>query len=225
MQSSYCIVMIPIRDHPHSQKFPYIIALLITINVLVFGYELTLVDLAPFLREFAFTPAALSLMEPGTFLTLFSSQFLHGGFEHIILNMWFLWIFGDNVEEHLGRFKFVIFYLLGGAAAALLQFVFSPESTVPMLGASGSISAVLGYYLLKFPHHKVETIMFWHVRLFPADIFLGLWFVMQFVSAIAGLGVGGDAGGVAWWAHIGGFIFGMIVAKVIPQSLNEPKHV
>lgn len=210
--------MLPLRDYPSSKKFPYVVACLIALNVVIFAYEMTLPDIWAFFAKYAFTPERLTLGDASAILTLFSSQFLHGNYQHIIFNMWFLWIFGDNVEEDLGSYKFLLFYLFGGMAAALLQYSFDFNNNWPILGASGSISAILGYYLLKFPDNKVQALLFWRATYISADIFLGLWFILQFVSGVASLGLAGDAGGVAWWAHIGGFVFGMATAKIYSKS-------
>ncbi len=213
--------MLPIRDFPSSKKFPYLVLGLIVVNVVMFIYQQTLPNVWDFYTKYAFTPIQLTEGNWFSIVTLFTSQFLHGGYEHIIFNMWFLWIFADNVEEDLGSFKFLLFYLMGGVAAGLLQYAFDFNNEWPILGASGSISAVLGYYLLRFPHYKVQTIVFFGPGLIPADIFLGLWFILQFVSGIASLGIAGDAGGVAWWAHIGGFVFGMAIAKIYLKPHNS----
>jgi membrane associated rhomboid family serine protease len=134
--------------------------------------------------------------------------FLHGGFFHLLGNMWFLWIFGNNIEDVTGHFRFVVFYLLGGVAASLLQILVNTESTVPIIGASGAVSAVLGAYILKFPRARVKTLLFIFIFItlinVPAVAFIGIWFFLQLISSL-----GAGASNVAWYAHIGGFIFGL----------------
>jgi membrane associated rhomboid family serine protease len=144
-------------------------------------------------------------------LTLFTHMFLHGGVAHVLGNCWFLWIFGKNVEDRLGPLQFLIFYLLSGLAAAALQVIVDPGSSVPMLGASGAISGVLGAYLLLFPTAWIITLVPWIVPILPvpAFIFLVLWFVIQAFNGVGSLLESGSSGGVAWWAHAGGFLAGM----------------
>jgi len=194
---------------------------LVAINVIVFVFELSL---GPALRTFIFdwglVPARLTLAlrfgdEPmtGPALTVFSSMFLHGGWLHLVGNMWYLWIFGDNIEDRLGHVKYLVFYLLAGLAAGLLHYATNSESRVPTVGASGAIAGVLGAYLAAFPRARVVTLLplfpFFRVVALPAMVVLGLWFVIQFFSGALSLGYS-TGGGVAWWAHIGGFGFGYL---------------
>ena len=148
-------------------------------------------------------------------LSVLTSMFLHGGWLHIIGNMLFLWVFGDNVEDRLGKVGFLLFYLVGGVAAGALQFVFAPDSTIPNVGASGAVAAVLGAYLFLFPRARVLTgvalVFIWTVIELPAIVVLGLWFVLQLFSGFAGLGAEVNSG-VAYWAHVGGFAFGFVFA-------------
>jgi membrane associated rhomboid family serine protease len=191
--------------------------LLIAANVAVFLFEfwLTLTQqIDPFIRHYALVPRLLlAHWEDGSqWLTLLTHMFLHGGVLHVAGNCWFLWIFGKNVEDRLGPFQFLIFYILSGLAAASLQVAVEPGSSVPMLGASGAISGVLGAYLLLFPTAWIITLVPWVVPILPvpAFVFLVLWFVIQ---AFNGFGMllqnGSGGGGVAWWAHAGGFAAGM----------------
>jgi membrane associated rhomboid family serine protease len=162
------------------------------------------------------------------FLTLFTSMFMHGGWLHIIFNMLFLWIFGNNVEDSMGRVRFLLFYLLGGLAAVLAQVAVSPDSTIPTVGASGAIAAVLGGYLLLYPRARVLSVVFLFFFFtfveIPATVMLGLWFALQFLPAIGQLAtpeIGGEGGGVAYFAHVGGFIFGLALIHLFAQRKSE----
>jgi membrane associated rhomboid family serine protease len=172
---------------------------------------------------------------PPAFLTIFSSMFMHGGWLHIIFNMLFLWIFGNNVEDSMGRLRYVAFYLLGGIAAAATQIAVSPDSTVPLVGASGAIAAVLGGYALLYPHARVLTLFFAFfifILEIPAMVLLGLWILLQFLPAVGQLATPelGGGGGVAYFAHIGGFLFGLAAVKVFAHRRSstyrgrEPKY-
>lgn len=210
--------MLPIRDHTPSERFPFVTIALILANAGVFWLELTAPDTEAFVRTWALTPAAVSLGDPMSLATFVTSQFLHAGFAHIIFNMWYLWIFGDNVEGRLGHLPFLLFYLVSGVAAGLAQFVFSMGSDIPMLGASGAVAGVLGAYWALFPHHRVDTIMpgLWGAATLPAGAVLLFWFVGQLFSGTASV-LGGTAagGGTAWFAHIGGFMFGWVTGKML----------
>jgi membrane associated rhomboid family serine protease len=183
-----------------------------------------------FLREGAFVPSRFFL--PGNtgsdIQSIFLSMFLHGGWAHILGNMLYLWIFGDNVEDRLGHVPYLVFYLLAGVAATLAHAFASPHSTMPAIGASGAISGVLGAYLIMFPKARVVTIIplgfFLRMAELPALVVLGMWFVLQLFSGAASLGAASaqESGGVAWWAHIGGFVFGMIVG-VFFRGRTEPR--
>ncbi len=211
--------MIPIRDTIRSYHFPIVNWLLIGVNTLVFLFEAQLgpAELERFLQTWGLIPARL-LHDPGlAWITIFSSMFLHGGWFHFLSNMWFLYIFGDNVEDRMGSWRYLFFYLASGVAAALLQTFVLPDSTLPTIGASGAIAGVLGAYVLFFPTANVTTLVF--VFFFvtfvdiPALLYLGFWFVSQFFSGLASL-AGQSAGGVAWWAHIGGFVFGWATGRL-----------
>lgn len=205
--------MFPIRDHNPSGKTPFVIIALVAINILVFlGYfpSSNEFELNRFFITWGFIPARVMAGEG--YETVITSMFLHGGWMHLAGNMLFLWIFGDNLEEEMGHFGFLAFYLAGGVAAAGLQAVADLSSVVPMVGASGAIAGVMGGYLLLFPRAKVDVLfiflVFFRIFALPAWIILGLWFGIQIFS---GLNTPSESGGVAYWAHAGGFIAGLIL--------------
>ena len=211
--------MIPLRDDNPSQRAPVITRLVIVANVLAFMVELSVGEArGEFLREWGVVPGRLfaaftgETSLPVELMTVFTSMFLHGGWLHLIGNMWFLWIFGDNVEDAIGSPGYLGFYLAAGAVAAGFHAALMPGSPVPTVGASGAIAGVLGAYAQAFPRARVLTLVpiffFFQVVAIPALVLLGLWFLMQFLSA--SLSTGGASGGVAWWAHIAGFVFGFI---------------
>lgn len=204
--------MFPIRDHNPSGRTPYVTYALMAVNIIVFLGYVDLFDspraINAFFWDFALIPARVSAGEG--FAGLVTSMFLHGGWMHLGGNMLFLFIFGDNVEDEMGHVPYLLFYLASGMAAALLQYVSAPGSLIPMVGASGAIAGVMGSYLLLFPKARVDIliifIVFFRVFPIPAWIMLGLWFGMQLFG---GVGSTGDQGGVAYWAHAGGFIAGL----------------
>lgn len=213
--------MFPLRDTVRSRTFPLVNYVLIGLNLLVFVFE---VSLSPrgfegFLTTYGLVPARLSLAHPATFVTLLSSMFLHGSWFHVLSNMWVLFIFGDNVEDRLGPGRYLGFYLLAGMAAGLTQVYFAPSSSIPTVGASGAIAGVLGAYLVLFPAGRVLTLILlvfipWLVEI-PAFVFLGLWFLSQLSSGLLALGQlgAGQFSGIAWWAHVGGFLFGLVLGR------------
>ena len=227
--------MIPLRDENPSATVPVITRALISVNVIAFVYELMLgPDLKPFVHSWGMVPARLSLAlrfgeEPllGPGLTTLTSMFLHGGWLHLVGNMWYLWIFGDNIEDRLGHARFLIFYLMAGIVAALLHYALNPTSWLPTLGASGAIAGVLGGYLVTFPRARIIALVplfpFFQVMALPAVLVLGLWFVMQFFSGALSLGNAGG-GGVAWWAHIGGFAFGFLGLRLFGGRSRRPSR-
>src|SRR5688572_6834227 len=192
--------MIPISDVIPSRTVPVVTIGLIVINVLVFLYEQMLPEplLQQFVATYALIPAWFSIP------ALFTSQFLHGGWMHIIANMLYLWIFGDNVEDRLGHGRYLLFYLGAGAAAAILQTLFDPFSNVPMVGASGAIAGVMGAYFVLYPYSRVLTavflIIFFDIVEIPAVFFLGLWFLLQLLSGVGSLAMSSTGGGIAFWA-------------------------
>ena len=212
--------MIPLRDQNPTRTTPIVNYLIIAANIVMFMWEMSFGrNLDSVLMNVAFVPARFWI--PRFFvpnmITIFISMFLHGGFLHIAGNMLYLWIFGDNIEERLGHWKYLLFYLLCGFGATLSHAFFNPTSGVPAIGASGAIAGVLGAYLILFPRAQVTTLIpiffFITIRELPAIFILGLWFVLQFFSGIGSLGAAGaeQAGGVAYFAHIGGFVLGMIL--------------
>ena len=208
--------MLPLYDTVHTRKFPLINVLLITLNVLAFLYELQLGPsaLENFIFTWGFVPAHLTRDPFTAWITIFTAMFLHGGWFHLLSNMWFLHIFGDNVEARMGGIRYLIFYLLSGVAAVLLQTYIQPTSQVPMIGASGAIAGVLGAYLVSFPRSRIASLVpilfIFTIVEIPAAIFLVFWFITQVYSGLFAM-QGATASGIAWWAHIGGFIFGLIM--------------
>ena len=224
--------MIPLKDNIPSSRTPLITIGLIVINVLVYLNQLTLPPRAAvrFVYLYGLIPVEISqwqLLVPhpvplyGTILT---SMFVHGGLFHLAGNMLYLWIFGDNVEDRLGRVRYLLFYLLSGVGAAAAQILSDPHSKIPMVGASGAISGVLGAYLLLYPHARVVTLVFfgWLVRVIEirALIVLGFWIVVQLVSGL--LTWGAQVGGVAWFAHVGGFVAGLVMVIPLRRRAEGP---
>ncbi len=217
-------MLFPLYDDNPNKRRPVVTVLFIVINVAVFLYEISLPDqaLVEFVYAAGFLPARIlgGQVPPGVELlplpvTFFSHMFMHGGWMHLIGNMWFLWIFGDNVEDRLGPLRFIGIYLAWGWVAAAAQLLFGGDPSVPMVGASGAIAGVLGAYAVLYPKAKVHALLFIFIILtritIPAMVMLGLWFAYQFMSLA-------DAG-VAWWAHIGGFVAGVAVA--IPLKFSR----
>lgn len=222
--------MIPLRDNIRSRSFPIVNGLLILANAVGFFKEITQPD-APaflaFLRTWALIPSRLLLFPNEAWVTVFSSMFLHGGWLHLIGNMLYLWIFGDNVEDRLGHRRYLLFYLLCGTLAALTQVALSPSSTAPMVGASGAIAGVLGAYFFLYPKARITTAVpiwiFIRIMEIPAVIFLGLWFVIQALQSWGSLGGGIVEGGVAWWAHAGGFLAGGVLVLFFKKPAPQKK--
>lgn len=216
--------MIPLRDLNPRRRFPLVTIVLIVLNVLVFVYELLLPSESA-LDSLAFTwglvPYQLAQLDPTAILSVFTSMFIHGGFMHLASNMLYLWIFGDNIESALGSLRFLVFYLLCGVGAAAGQVLTDPGSEIPMVGASGAISGVLGAYLVLYPRAQVETLLFlgYFVRLvrMPALVVLGMWIILQLFSGLASLGMSAS-GGVAWFAHIGGFAAGLLLVLLLRRQ-------
>ena len=215
-------MIFPLRDSPRSATWPVVVVAIIVANVLVFFWELTLgasgqLDAA--IQVFGFVPQGSSAGSrraaprsiPGDSCRCVTANFLHGGWLHIIGNMWFLFVFGDNVEDRLGHVRFLAFYVLAGAASMLIQGAVLPGSHVPAIGASGAIAGVLGAYLVLYPGARVRTLVFLFIVDLPAVVFLGVWFLTQLTAGTASLSPGAAeaASGVAWWAHVGGFVVGM----------------
>ena len=223
--------MVPLNDDNPTRITPYITYIFITVNVLVFIHEMSLnqPQLNSFFQLYALVPEELTASFNGVsvnqpvpeWLTLISSQFLHGGFMHVAGNMLFLWVFGNNIEDRLGHFKYVIFYITCGILAALAQWFFSMQSGVPSLGASGAIAGVMGAYIIRFPRARILTLVplgfFITTIRIPAVFFLGFWFVQQAISGVTSLGATSDidTGGIAYWAHAGGFVFGVLLGPLL----------
>lgn len=211
--------MIPLRDVIPSRTFPGVTVALIALNSLVFLYEASLPDrqLTAFVNRWALVPAYFS------WVTVITSMFLHGGWLHAIGNMWFLWIFGDNVEDRVGHGRYLVFYLLCGTVAGLAQAFSDPTSTVPTIGASGAVAGVMGGYIVLYPQSRILTLLplFIFIQLIevPAMVFLGLWFVLQLFGGVGALMTTGrdTTGGIAFWAHVAGFGVGALLIKVFAR--------
>jgi membrane associated rhomboid family serine protease len=220
--------MLPLKDNVRTRTFPIITIGIVLVNIFIFGWSLTLPAglERSLVDKYALIPRDLMValtsridLLPYNVMTIFTSMFIHGGFLHICGNMLYLWIFGKNVEDAAGHMRFAVFYLLSGIAAALVQYSFDPSSPVPMVGASGAISGVLGAYLILFPRAKVKTLIF--VFLFittidiPAMLLLTVWFFVQIAFS--------HGQGVAWFAHIGGFVFGMLTVKMFARGRQRAR--
>jgi membrane associated rhomboid family serine protease len=222
--------MFPLRDTIPSEKVPIVNYLVMGICILVFLFESTMPtpELESFLSTYGLVPANfLSQLDAAQVETVFSSMFLHGGWAHVLGNMWFLFIFGDNVEDRLGHVGYLLFYLFTGICAAGTQVFIQAGSHVAMVGASGAISGVLGAYFVLFPQSRVVALIpagyFSRTMEVPAIFFLGIWFVMQLLPGVSSLAATtGDVGGVAFWAHVGGFVSGWILAQFIPKEGRRP---
>ena len=223
--------MFPIRDINPANSFPAVTLWLIILNILCFAYEVQLGrGNESFLAEYGFVPArylavqAENFLNLSRFLPLLASMFLHGGLIHLLSNMWMLWIFGDNVEDSMGHGRYLIFYLLCGVASVLAQTWSAPDATMPLIGASGAIAGVMGAYIVSYPRARILTlvplfIIFYTLEI-PAYVFLGFWFALQFVQGYVQLVNVGPAGqgGVAFWAHIGGFAAGIVLVFVFRRK-------
>ncbi len=220
--------MIPIRDRNPSGTFPYVTIGIIAINISIFLYELSLgPDLSMFIEQYGIVPVKIkhyyqapSLTSIDILFPFISSTFLHAGFVHLIGNLWFLWIFGDNIEDKLGHFNYFGFYIFCGIIASSVHVFFNSQSEVPCIGASGAIAAVLGAYMVTFPSARVVTVIpiffFLQIIELPALVVLGFWFLIQFFNgAISITASASGGGGVAWWAHIGGFASGIVLFYII----------
>ena len=209
----------PYKDDNPRVLFPFVTYGIIGLNILVFWAQFFVYGNERLISIFAFVPYEFKLF------TIFTSMFMHGGLMHIIGNMWFLYIFGDNVESILGHVRFLLFYLFCGIGAAVAQFLIQPDSTTPMVGASGAIAGVLGAYMIKFPKARVHVLavifIFITTIVVPAQLVLGLWFLMQLSGGLGSLGFD-TTGGIAWFAHIGGFIVGISTLRIF-QTINIKK--
>jgi membrane associated rhomboid family serine protease len=244
--------MLPLKDDVPTRSFPLVTVVLIAINLVVYAYEFFLwfepvaAGRPPlgerlyqqFVFEFGLIPCrvgdicpprldAVVAGAPPPLTTVFTSMFVHGGLFHVGGNMLYLWIFGNNVEDSMGRGRFIVFYLLCGLAAAAAQYLQNPASAVPMVGASGAVSGTLGAYLILHPHARIWTLVvfgfFWRVIPVPALLVLGFWIVVQFVNSVVTFGKG-DGGGVAFLAHVGGFAAGMLLVGLFRRRPRRPSY-
>ncbi|MBN2687848.1 MAG: rhomboid family intramembrane serine protease [Deltaproteobacteria bacterium] len=216
--------MIPIRDTIQSRNYPIVNNAIIAVNIIVFMIEIMFVSgIDRFIFTYGLVPARYTVPSIALHFTLFdqlfsflSFMFLHGGFWHLLGNMWFLYIFGDNVEDHLGHVKYLVFYLLCGLLSGLTHFIVNVSSPIPTIGASGAVAGVMGAYFILYPRSRVLTmipiIIIPYFIEVPAAFFLALWFLFQFISAAFS---DAQTAGIAWWAHIGGFLFGIVVLKIM----------
>lgn len=218
--------MIPIKDNIPTRTFSIVTISIIFVNILIFLWQklaLGGIDSQTIYKYYGLVPQELSVaitnrheLLPYNILTIFTSMFLHGGIFHLAGNMLYLWIFGNNVEDAIGHKKFVLFYLLSGITAAIFQFLYDPSSNIPMIGASGAVSGILGAYLLLFPYAKIKTLLFILIFIkvveIPAILLLSIWFLIQLLFS--------NGEGVAWYAHIGGFIFGLLSIKLFRPTVR-----
>ncbi len=229
--------MLPLRDNIPSRRYPVVTWLIILVNLGVFGWELSLGPaLGDALLVYGIVPVRYTVPEvarlfswPEQLLPFLSSMFMHGGWTHLLGNLWTLWVFGDNVEDRLGHGRYLGFYLAGGVAAALLHIYTNATSAVPTIGASGAIAAVMGAYFRLYPHARVEMLIppFFLGPYFvvPAVVFLGWWFILQFFNGTLSLLSDPEAaGGIAWWAHIGGFVFGALLCSIVKVKKFYRRH-
>lgn len=213
--------MLPLRDFIPTRRFPVLTVGLIVVNIIVFAYEL-LAEAGGTLEQTFYTMGVVPFnvthhFSPAVALSFITAMFLHGGFMHIAGNMLYLWIFGNNVEDSMGRLRFLVFYLVSGVIASAAQVFASPNSRLPSIGASGAIAGVLGAYTVLFPHSRIQTLVFmgYFARMvqLPALLVLGFWFVLQLFNGLLAFGVA-QLGGVAWFAHIGGFVAGLLLVRL-----------
>lgn len=229
--------MIPIRDDQPRFTTPYVTYFLIALNLIIYFLEWSMGprNSQVLAFELGMVPARITGFVEGTrhvqaaqaILPVFTSMFLHGSWAHVILNMWFLWIFGDNIEDHVGHFQYLVFYLICGLGAAGTHILLNPTSRVPTIGASGAIAGVLGAYFLLYPRARVLT---WFFSIFilylPAWLVLGSWFVLQFFAgALSSMEVSSKtSGGIAFWAHVGGFVSGIVLIKIFPEQQRRRRY-
>ncbi|MBN1374128.1 rhomboid family intramembrane serine protease [Candidatus Dojkabacteria bacterium] len=220
--------MLPLDDDNNNRRFTPILAAIIITNVVVFVIEYLDPNLNSFIGRYALIPALIEIFNPATWYTFITSMFLHAGIMHIFSNMWFLWIFGNNVEDDMGPLGFLFFYIAGGIFASLAQFIFMIGSPIPTLGASGAIAAVLGYYMVAFPENQVRVLAFSRYRSgiinTSAYNMLFIWGITQLFNGVGSLAYGGSNSGVAWFAHLGGFLFGVIFA-LLRKNIRKDKSI
>jgi membrane associated rhomboid family serine protease len=219
--------MIPLRDSVRPKKYPYINILLISLNIAAFIYQLSLTEaeLMGLFYRYGIIPEKFLLLQGASWFPLMSSMFLHGGWFHLLGNMLYLWVFGDNVEDRLGHWGYLLFYLAAGVTSGLTHIFTNPQSAIPTIGASGAVAGILGAYFILFPRARVLTLIpigfLITTAHLPAVLFLFLWFVMQIFNALLA-GMTAATQTVAWWAHIGGFVLGFLVgmAKLVSKKIR-----
>ena len=218
--------MFPLADVNIRRTFPFVNYLIIFANIVVFLLELGAYNTDTFINTYAFVPSRFVWTDPSSYAPILYAMFMHGSLMHILGNMWFLHVFGDNIEDTFGHIKYLLFYIAGGVIATFAQYVLMPTTNIPLLGASGAVAAVAGAYFVLFRNSQIKTlvalIVIWTIVRVPAWIILGYWFLIQLASGFGSLGQVGNAdmGGVAFWAHIGGFVFGSIVALLVSKTTH-----
>ena len=222
--------MLPLRDYIPTRRFPAVTVSIIVVNIIVFAFEL-LADASGTLEQTFYAMGVVpsevtSNFGPAVALSFITAMFLHGGFMHIASNMLYLWIFGNNVEDNMGRGRFLVFYLVTGAVASVAQVLAGPDSSVPTIGASGAIAGVLGAYIVLYPSARVQTLIFlgYFVRSaqLPAMLVLGFWFVLQLFNGLLAVGTM-QMGGVAWFAHVGGFVSGLVLVRLFTLGRRQDR--
>lgn len=217
--------MFPISDSVPPARFPFFNLSLIAVTVFVFIQQLITPDPDAFMYTYALVPATVDFNNIATLLPFITAMFLHGGFLHVISNMWFLWVFGDNIEGHIGWFFFLFLYFASGIVGNVAQYMLMPTSNIPMLGASGAVAGVLGAYYVLFPHSTIKTLVpffgFISFVNISAPFMLGYWFILQLISGAVSLPGAGETGGVAFFAHVGGFVAGFIIAQLFKKEQKE----
>lgn len=217
--------MFPISDSIPARRFPFVNIVLIALTVFVFIAQILSPDPDGFITRYALIPAAVDFNNFATLFPFVTAMFLHGGFLHILSNMWFLWVFGDNIEGHIGWFFFLVLYFAAGIVGNVAQYFLMPASAIPMLGASGAVAGILGAYYVLFPRAKIKTLVpffgFVSFMNIPAPFMLGYWFILQLLSGATSLPGAGETGGVAFFAHVGGFIAGFIIAQLFKKEQKE----
>ena len=222
--------VLPLRDFIPTRRFPVLTVSIIVVNIIAFAYEL-LADAGGTLEQSFYTMGVVPFevthnFGPFVALSFLTSMFLHGGFMHIVGNMLYLWIFGNNVEDRMGRGRFLIFYLLTGSVASAAQVLANPNSPIPTIGASGAIAGVLGAYIVLFPHARVQTLIilgyFARMAQLPALLVLGFWFVLQLFNGLLAFGMT-QMGGVAWFAHVGGFVAGLLLVRLFVLGRRQDR--
>lgn len=213
--------MFPLYDSSPRSTFPIINYLIIAVNIIAFIIQFTSVNFDAYIYQYGFIPAQFEFADVSSYISILTSIFMHGGLMHIISNLWFLHIFGDNVEDHLGHLRYLGFYLAAGVVATFTQYLINTDSVVPHIGASGAISGVAGTYFILFRNSRIKSFLplgiTWTTAELPVWFFLGYWFVLQIFSGINAY-VPSSGDGVAWFAHIGGFIFGLLVGLFLKKK-------